>query len=156
MLVIIQRPRGNHLVVYPLHMQRKTVLKQSTLSHRSHWSPCKTLMSAADLASGCHKIAPGPISQEGRWVRLCSLWHGGMALDGSQSHSMWQSTAFWWNCDPKWSVTWFNNSPKRHHYLPKTILYLSVWIIYFLWNFKGYLWNSTQNILPIHSKIQLL
>ena len=26
----------------------------------------------------------------------------------------------------------------------------------FLWNCKGYLWNSTQNILPIHWKIWLL
>ena len=25
-----------------------------------------------------------------------------------------------------------------------------------MWNFKGYLWNSTQNILPIHWKINLL
>ena len=24
---------------------------------------------------------------------------------------------------------------------------------YFVWNFKGYLWNSTQNILPIHWKM---
>ena len=27
---------------------------------------------------------------------------------------------------------------------------------YFVWNFKGTLWNSTQNILPIHWKIQFL
>ena len=26
----------------------------------------------------------------------------------------------------------------------------------FLWNFKGTLWNSTQNILPIHWKIRIL
>ena len=25
-----------------------------------------------------------------------------------------------------------------------------------MWNFKGYLWNSTQNILPIHWKMQFL
>ena len=25
-----------------------------------------------------------------------------------------------------------------------------------MWNFKGYLWNSTQNILPIHWKIRFL
>ena len=25
----------------------------------------------------------------------------------------------------------------------------SVWVRYFVWNFKGILWNSTQNILPI-------
>ena len=30
------------------------------------------------------------------------------------------------------------------------------WVRYFVWNFKGYLWNSTQNILPIHWKIQFL
>ena len=27
---------------------------------------------------------------------------------------------------------------------------------YFVWNFKGYLWNSTQNILPIHWKRLIL
>ena len=26
----------------------------------------------------------------------------------------------------------------------------NVWVRYFEWNFKGTLWNSTQNILPIH------
>ena len=26
----------------------------------------------------------------------------------------------------------------------------NVWVRYFVWNFKGYLWNSTQNILLIH------
>ena len=25
-----------------------------------------------------------------------------------------------------------------------------------MWNFKGYLWNSTQNIIPIHWKIQFV
>ena len=29
---------------------------------------------------------------------------------------------------------------------------INVWVRYFVWNFKGYLWNSTQNILPIHEK----
>ena len=29
----------------------------------------------------------------------------------------------------------------------------SVWVRYLVWNFKGALWNSTQNILPIHWKI---
>ena len=27
---------------------------------------------------------------------------------------------------------------------------------YFVWNFKGYLWNSTRNVLPIHWKMQIL
>ena len=31
-----------------------------------------------------------------------------------------------------------------------------VWVRYFAWNFKGYLWNSAQNILPIHWKIRFL
>ena len=26
----------------------------------------------------------------------------------------------------------------------------NVWVRYFVWNLKGTLWNSTQNILPIH------
>ena len=29
-------------------------------------------------------------------------------------------------------------------------LSFNVWVRYFVWNFKGDLWNSTQNILPIH------
>ena len=31
------------------------------------------------------------------------------------------------------------------------IVSFNVWVRYFVWNFKGSLWNSTQNILPIHS-----
>ena len=30
------------------------------------------------------------------------------------------------------------------------IISFNVWVRYFVWNFKGTLWNSTQNILPIH------
>ena len=33
------------------------------------------------------------------------------------------------------------------------IVCFNVWVRYFEWNFKGTLWNSTQNILPIHWKI---
>ena len=32
----------------------------------------------------------------------------------------------------------------------------NVWVRYFVWNFKGTLWNFTQNILPIHWKILFL
>ena len=32
----------------------------------------------------------------------------------------------------------------------------NVWVGYFVWNFKGHLWNSTQNIIPIHWNIQFL
>ena len=32
----------------------------------------------------------------------------------------------------------------------------NVWVRYFVWNFKGTLWNSPQNILPIHWKIWFL
>ena len=32
----------------------------------------------------------------------------------------------------------------------------NVCVRYFVWNFKGYLWNSTQDILPIHWKMQFL
>ena len=32
----------------------------------------------------------------------------------------------------------------------------NVWVTYFVWNFKGYLWNSTQNILPIHWKVRFI
>ena len=33
------------------------------------------------------------------------------------------------------------------------IISINVWARYFVWSFKGTLWNSTQNILPIHWKI---
>ena len=32
----------------------------------------------------------------------------------------------------------------------------NVWVKHVVWNFKGYLWNSIQNLLPIHWKIWLL
>ena len=32
----------------------------------------------------------------------------------------------------------------------------NVWLRYFVWNFKGNLWNSTQNVLPIDWKMQIL
>ena len=32
----------------------------------------------------------------------------------------------------------------------------NVWVRYFVWNFKGTLWNSTRNIWPIHWKIRFL
>ena len=32
----------------------------------------------------------------------------------------------------------------------------NVWVRYFVWNFKGTLWNSTLNILPIHWKMWFL
>ena len=32
----------------------------------------------------------------------------------------------------------------------------NVWARYFVWNFKWYLWNSTQNVLAIHWKIPFL
>ena len=32
----------------------------------------------------------------------------------------------------------------------------NVWVRDFVWNFKGYLWNYTQNILPIYWKINLI
>ena len=41
---------------------------------------------------------------------------------------------------------------------PLWVIYTSfnVWVRYFVWNFKGYLWNSTQHIFPIHWKICFL
>ena len=36
------------------------------------------------------------------------------------------------------------------------VISFNVWVRYFVWNFKGYLWNSTQNIWPIHWKMWIL
>ena len=38
----------------------------------------------------------------------------------------------------------------------KELHIFNVWVRYFVWNFKGYLWNSTQNISPIHWKMGFL
>ena len=38
----------------------------------------------------------------------------------------------------------------------KKIVSFNVWVRYFVWNFKGTLWNSTQNILPIHWRMWIL
>ena len=35
------------------------------------------------------------------------------------------------------------------------IISFNIWVRYFVWNFKG-TWNSTQNILPIHWKMEIL
>ena len=32
----------------------------------------------------------------------------------------------------------------------------NVWVRYLVWNFKGILWNSAENILPIHWKMCIL
>ena len=37
--------------------------------------------------------------------------------------------------------------------LYEKIVSVNVWVRYFVWNFKGSLWNSTQNIWPIHWKM---
>ena len=36
------------------------------------------------------------------------------------------------------------------------IISFNVWVGYFVWHFKGYLWNSTQNISLIHWKVWIL
>ena len=36
------------------------------------------------------------------------------------------------------------------------MIYFNVWARYSVWNFKGYLWNSTQNIWLIHWKTWIL
>ena len=36
------------------------------------------------------------------------------------------------------------------------VISFNVRVWYFEWNFKGYIWNSTQNIIPIHWKMWIL
>ena len=40
----------------------------------------------------------------------------------------------------------------------KTVKYIfcGVWVQIFVWNFKGALWNFTQNVEPMHRKIYIL
>ena len=44
----------------------------------------------------------------------------------------------------------------RLNVVPWCLISFNVWVRYFVRNFKGYLWNSTQNILPIHWKMWIL
>ena len=41
-------------------------------------------------------------------------------------------------------------------YMPIKCILCSVWVQNFVWNFKGALWNFTQNFKPIHRKICIL
>ena len=50
-----------------------------------------------------------------------------------------------WACKQPWEIL--------HLQFSTNCISFKVWVRYFVWNFKGYLWNSTQNSLPIHKKI---
>ena len=43
---------------------------------------------------------------------------------------------------------------KFHQWTKST--FFNVWKRYFVWIFKGYLWNSTQNISPLHWNMQFV
>ena len=83
-----------------------------------------------------------------------------MKLPSSESHMTFKVSQYWS------SITWGGISKQTcmsssiwellnfHLWIKST--FCNVWITYFVWNFKGTLWNSTQNILPIHWKIWFL
>ena len=47
-------------------------------------------------------------------------------------------------------------NPRALFYCCIKIVFFNVWVRYFVWNFKGSLWNSTQNITPIYWKMRFL
>ena len=79
------------------------------------------------------------------------------------SWSIWLLFKWWWNLFTSKTVHFFPKYWQQgvfqkhlwalnfHLWIKSTIF--NVWISYFVWNFKGTLWNSTQNTLPIHGKI---
>ena len=62
---------------------------------------------------------------------------------------------------PSWPGGHFKNAYELLNlralkFSPVNEIQCNVWVRYFVWNFKGTLWNSTQNILPVHWKIWFL
>ena len=54
----------------------------------------------------------------------------------------------------KLNSVWFRNEIWVLHLRPVKMSWLYVWAIYsFVWNSKGTLWNSTQNMSPLNLKI---
>ena len=47
---------------------------------------------------------------------------------------------------------------RKSHVKYKTVkcIFCGVWVQNFVWNFKGHLWNFTQNFDPIHRKISII
>ena len=76
------------------------------------------------------------------------------------------TTWTWIGAHPNWAVSDIWEASKTHmgssiwellnlqHGMKIASCY--VWVRYFVWKSKGYLWNSTQNILPIHWKMCIL
>ena len=54
-----------------------------------------------------------------------------------------------------WEMASILSRPQKCQCCTKMISF-SVWMRYFVWNFKDSLWNSTQNILPIYWKMCIL
>ena len=73
-----------------------------------------------------------------------------------------ESTAHWWSPFTKDQGGYFKNTYEllNPRALKISMLYkivsFNVWVSYVVWNFKGSLWNSTQNILSIQWKMCIL
>ena len=121
----------------------------------------------------------------GTWTRLsiltCNWWMNSLRLTSSYTvlrygyvhvygttnlHTNWAKHYAWKRLSSVVNVfqqAW--GCFKKHLWAPIDLLYLHLWIKstsfnvrvrYFVWNFKGTIWNSTQNILPAHWKIWFL
>ena len=86
------------------------------------------------------------------WV-LSSLSHSYLIIVKYMYAAWYVTYTFWWASKNGHELLNLRvlNIPLRIEYMP-----FNVWVRYFVWNFKGYIWNSTQNILPIHGCSQLV
>ena len=77
--------------------------------------------------------------------------------------SAWLKFLFSFACNGKkyylaWNIfTLFHIDNNKHCFASEPVGNLknayNVWVRYLVWNFKGYIWNATQNIWPIHLKV---
>ena len=84
----------------------------------------------------------------------CCLQNGGHFVSASMCFKCWSITDTGPGGHLKNTSSYISELLNFHLWMEYTSS--NVWVRYFVWNFKGYLWNSTQNNLPIHWKMQIL
>ena len=98
---------------------------------------------------------------------LASIWTGFLSFARSKLRlcSANHRLGYWSNLPCDWPSTAWAYSRERDRKRALFSQSCEFWgrfkitwefLRYFVWNFKGTLWNSTQNILPIHRKMWIL
>ena len=86
---------------------------------------------------------------------MCPCHFGCLSLWFNTGNTLWISLGLWMGRN---NGICHDNEGRRgggelvNFHLSINYTSFNVWIRYFVWNFKGNLWNSTQNILPVHWK----